>query len=294
MSQPLLGLPEQTFDKLADHVDLICHAGALVDWMRPLDHYVGPNVASVHEVLRLAAQGRGKAIHYVSTVATLPRHAGYEVASDETEYGYATSKYMAETMIAAARWRGAQASVYRLPFVTASSSTGQYRRNRGDFLHNLITGSTDMGAFPFVDASLSGVLPVDYLTQTMAIVMIEDPDRINHDYDFMDSKAPDFNDFVAMICRAVCNEVEVLQIPFLQWREQALRYASQNAERPLARIAALVDGLRDEKDMASMLGGVDTYPGANVFGGEVFPAPEMNQAFVERYVACVKTNDGLW
>ncbi|KAG6359165.1 hypothetical protein INS49_012685 [Diaporthe citri] len=147
MSESLLGLSE-TFDDIADQVDAVFHAAALVDWMRSVEDYIGPNVISTHEVLRMVARGRAKVLHHVSTVSTLPIHAGYGVSKDDHEYGYATSKYTAERMVSAARWRGARAIVYRLPFITASVSTGHFRRDRGDFLHGLIAGSVEIGGFP--------------------------------------------------------------------------------------------------------------------------------------------------
>jgi amino acid adenylation domain-containing protein/thioester reductase-like protein len=172
-SKPLLGLSEEAFNQLADRVDFICHASALVDWMRPLSDYLGPNVVSVHEILRLAACGRGKAVHIISTLATLPMYMGYEVSENEREYGYSTSKYMAERMMAAARWRGAKASVYRVPFVTAAASTGHFRLDRGDFLHNMIAGSLQMGSFPSLGGDLSVIQPVDYLCKTIVAVMVK-------------------------------------------------------------------------------------------------------------------------
>ncbi|KAG8416391.1 hypothetical protein J3458_006981 [Metarhizium acridum] len=168
MAQSYLGLSTEVFDQLADQVDAICHSGALVDWMRPMSDYLGPNMVSTHEVVRLASQGRGKAIHLVSTVGTVPRYLGYDVPKDEYEYYYAASKFMAEKMIAAARWRGARAAIYRIPYVTASAATGHFRLARGDFLHNLIVGSINMGRFPLLDGDLSIVLPVDYLCRTMS------------------------------------------------------------------------------------------------------------------------------
>lgn len=102
LAQPLLGLNEEAFDDLAARVDVVCHSGALVTWMRPLDDYVGPNLVSTHEVLRLASRGRVKAIHVVSTVATLPWHRGHDVSEDEYEFGYGSSKWTAERMVAAA------------------------------------------------------------------------------------------------------------------------------------------------------------------------------------------------
>ncbi|GAA5086085.1 hypothetical protein GCM10023319_32690 [Nocardia iowensis] len=278
LTQPLFGLGERIFDELADRVDAICHSGALVDWMRPLEDYIGPNVVGAHEVLRLASRGRGKAVHLISTFATLPKYLGYEVTEDDREYGYLTSKWMAERMVAAARWRGAKASVYRLPFVGASAGTGHFRLDRGDFLHNLIVGGIAMGSFPSLDADLSAVLPVDYLCQTIAEVVTNDPARTGHDYDFINSHAPSFDSFFELI-GATVGGVEV--VPFAEWQQRALAYATANPTSSLARIAAVLDGLT-EASAAAMLEGLPV--GEHVFGGDRYPSPPVDEQFVRKYV----------
>lgn len=71
-----------------------------------------------------------------------------------------------------------------MPFVSASSSTRHFRLDRGDFLHNLIAGSIQIGSFPLLDADLSTVLPVDYLCRTMVDVVTRDVSRIGQDFGF--------------------------------------------------------------------------------------------------------------
>jgi thioester reductase-like protein len=61
MAQHLSGLSRDAFEDLPDRVDAICHSGALVNWVRPLDNFIDPNIISTHKVLRLASHGRGKA-----------------------------------------------------------------------------------------------------------------------------------------------------------------------------------------------------------------------------------------
>jgi thioester reductase-like protein len=94
MAQPMLGLQEEEFDSPAERVKVICHSGGLVDWVRPLKDYVGPNIVSTHELLRLASQGRSKVLHLVSTMSMLPKYFGYDPKEGDGEYGYGTSKYV--------------------------------------------------------------------------------------------------------------------------------------------------------------------------------------------------------
>jgi amino acid adenylation domain-containing protein/thioester reductase-like protein len=276
-AKPLFGLANAAFDELANCVDAICHSGALVDWMRPLHDYIGPNVISTHEVLRLASCGRGKAVHVISTLATLPIYLGYQVPESEREYGYSTSKYIAERMVAAARWRGAKASVYRVPFVAASAATGHFRVDRGDFLHNLIAGSIQMRSFPCLDADLSVVQPVDYLSETVVAIMVHNRSRIGHDFDFVNKHAVSCNYFFKLMGGDDAGTL----LPFHEWQLRALAYAAAHPRSALARIGTIIDGLADENAAAAMLKGLPT--GKHVLGGDVYPAPLVDEQVARHY-----------
>ncbi|KID96318.1 polyketide synthase, partial [Metarhizium majus ARSEF 297] len=282
LSQPLLGLGEVVFDDLASRVDAILHSGALVDWMRPLDDYIGPNVLGTHEVLRLASCGRAKAIHFISTISTLPIHAGYGLAEHDGEHGYGTSKYLAEKMVVAARFRGAKASSYRLPFVAASAASGHFRLDRGDFLNNLVAGSLDLGAFPLINADLSSVLPVDHLCGTIAAIMTEDRQRVGEDYDFVNPQAPTFKHFFEMMC-AVGGGKEM--VSFGEWHRRALEYAAAHPTSSLARIATVLDGYND-KTVGSLVSGSPV--GTHVLGLDAYRAPPLDEEYVRKYVHCIE------
>lgn len=281
LSQPLLGLCEVVFDDLANRVDAILHSGALVDWMLPLEDYVGPNILGTHEILRLASCGRGKAVHFISTISTLPIHGGYGLTEHDREYGYGTSKYLAERMIVAARFRGANASSYRLPFVAASATNGHFRLDRGDFLNNLITGSLDLGVFPLIDADLSAVLPVDYLCNTIATVMTEDQRRAGEDYDFVNLQAPTFSHFFKVMGAASGDKDTIL---FSEWHRRALEHASAHPKSSLARITTILDGYTDETAGALMKGNP---VGKHVFGLDAYHAPLMDEEYVHKYLDCI-------
>jgi len=280
ITQPLLGMSDQVFDDLSHRVDTICHSGALVDWFRPLQDYVGPNIISTHEVLRLASQGRAKAVHHISTISTLPKHMGFDLKDEDLEYGYGTSKYIAERMVAAARWRGAKAAIYRLPYVTASTTTGHFRQDRGDFLHNFITGCLEMGAFPSVHADMSAVLPVDYLAKTIVAIMIHDAHRLGRDFDFLNTRAPSCTEFFELI-GILGGGKPIQMITFDAWKQRALGYATVHPTSPLARITAVLDGYTDETATA-MFKGLPV--GEHVLGGDDYPAPALNEEFANMYI----------
>ena len=284
ISLPLLGLSPSTYAYLSTTVSTIVHSAALVDWLRPLSSYIGPNLVSTHELLRLAAASiPNKAFHLVSTISTLPLHTGLDlVEGSDAEYGYGTSKYLAERLVAAARWRGARGmTVYRLPYVTASTATGCFRRDKGDFLHNLVVGSLEMGAcFPDVEAGdLAGVLPVDYLARTIVEIVVDGDGyggRSGRDWDFVNPEPLGCGEFFGML-----GAKEV--VPFGEWKARVLEFAERAPGSALARIAAVVDGYTNETATAMLKG--PALVGENVFGADgCCPAPVINEAFVRRYL----------
>ncbi len=108
--QPRLGLSETQWEALAHAVDLIIHNGAVVHWLLPYAKLKPANVLGTAELLRLAAHGRAKHFHYVSTTSVFDtdhHRAAPSVSEDDTlaaspaglAGGYPQSKWVAERMV---------------------------------------------------------------------------------------------------------------------------------------------------------------------------------------------------
>jgi thioester reductase-like protein len=91
LTQPNLGLPQDTFEELARRIDVIHHAGALVNFIYPYSELRAANVTGTRELVRLAGLYRGVPMHYVSTAAVLAGfgRAGVREVSEETPLAYA-------------------------------------------------------------------------------------------------------------------------------------------------------------------------------------------------------------
>lgn len=107
IGEPHLGLDEDTWNGLADTVDLIVHPAALVNHVLPYRQLFGPNVVGTAELIRLALTARIKPVTYVSTVA-VEAGAGMPALGEDADIrgagpvrridqgyanGYATSKW---------------------------------------------------------------------------------------------------------------------------------------------------------------------------------------------------------
>ncbi|MET8976726.1 carboxylic acid reductase [Streptomyces sp. NPDC004539] len=113
LTEPGLGLDEATWDRLAGEVDLIVHAGALVNHVLPYRHLFDANVLGTAELIRLALTGRLKPFAYVSSVAVARSRKGRALDEDsdvraalpvqplDDGYagGYTTSKWAGEVLL---------------------------------------------------------------------------------------------------------------------------------------------------------------------------------------------------
>ncbi|MEU6351074.1 carboxylic acid reductase [Streptomyces sp. NPDC047072] len=139
LGEPRLGLDDDTWHRLSDTVDLVVHAGALVNHVLPYDQLFGPNVVGTAELIRLALSTRLKPVSYVSSVAVC---LGAPALDEDTDIraavpkrrvgegyadGYATGKWAGEVLLREAHERyGLPVGVFRSDILLAHTRyTGQ-------------------------------------------------------------------------------------------------------------------------------------------------------------------------
>ncbi|MEU8761299.1 carboxylic acid reductase [Streptomyces sp. NPDC048659] len=140
MAEPRLGLDEATWDRLADEVDAVVHAGALVNHVLPYPQLFEANVVGTAELIQLALTRRVKPFTYISSVAVATARPG-EPALDETADvraalpemavdggyagGYATSKWAGEVLLREAHdLCGLPVTTFRSNMILAHSRYG--------------------------------------------------------------------------------------------------------------------------------------------------------------------------
>ncbi|MEV7900169.1 thioester reductase domain-containing protein [Streptomyces anulatus] len=138
MAEPRLGLDEAAWDRLADEVDLIVHAGAVVNHLLPYPHLFDANVVGTAEIVRLALTRRTKPITYISSVGVadscvpaLDEDADVRVAIPVLNVdggyagGYATSKWAGEVLLREAHdLCGLPVTAFRSSMILAHSRYG--------------------------------------------------------------------------------------------------------------------------------------------------------------------------
>jgi fatty acid CoA ligase FadD9 len=140
IAEPRLGLDDPTWERLCDDVDLIVHAGALVNHVLPYNHLFEANVVGTAELIRLALTGRVKPFTYISSVAVATSRAGQPALDEDSDVrtaipvqdvdegyagGYATSKWAGEVLLREAHdLCGLPVTTFRSNMILAHSRYG--------------------------------------------------------------------------------------------------------------------------------------------------------------------------
>ncbi|MEZ6134225.1 MAG: thioester reductase domain-containing protein [Pirellulaceae bacterium] len=188
LQMPQLGLPPQGWAWLSQAVDTIFHCGATVNWVMPYDALRNVNVLGTQELLRLACQGRAKAFHFVSSLATCHTTSVVGQVTEQDEslalaagnyLGYAQSKCVAESLVHRASERGLPATIHR-PSLIIGARESAYT-NTEDLLSSMICGCIAMRAAPNLDWVLD-CCTVDFIAEAIVELSLTStvPLRVSH------------------------------------------------------------------------------------------------------------------
>ena len=190
-SERNLGLPPQTWQRLADTVDLIVDPAALVNHVLPYEQLFGPNVLGTAELIRIALTTKLKPFTYLSTVrvgdqiepSAFTEDADIRVVSpkrtvdDSYANGYANSKWAGEVLLREAYdVCGLPVAVFRCDMILADTEyVGQL--NVPDVFTRLMLSVTATGIAPasFYELDKAGHrqrahydgLPVDFIVEAI-------------------------------------------------------------------------------------------------------------------------------
>jgi fatty acid CoA ligase FadD9 len=132
-----LGLDAQTWQRLADTVDLIVDPAALVNHVLPYSELFGPNALGTAELIRIALTGKQKPYTYVSTIgvgdqikpgtftedADIRQISATRSVNDNYANGYGNSKWAGEVLLREAHdLCGLPVAVFRCDMILADTT----------------------------------------------------------------------------------------------------------------------------------------------------------------------------
>jgi amino acid adenylation domain-containing protein/thioester reductase-like protein len=249
LAEPDLGLSPGAFSELARTIDIIYHAGAIVNFIYPYEDLRAANVAGTRELIRLAGLCRGIPIHYVSTTTVLAGFGAMGVRevtedtplayADQLCMGYTQTKFAAEELLRNAGRAGLPVAIYRPLDIVGNQRNGAW--NTATEMCALIRFITDTGVAPDID------LPLDFAPADICAAAIrhisahaEASGRTYH------LASPKYALLGSLVDRLRSHGFAVTTIPFRQWVDELLRYAAKYPAHPMAPFVPLFVDLCEE------------------------------------------------
>jgi amino acid adenylation domain-containing protein/thioester reductase-like protein len=237
LAEPGLGLPEARFRDLGRDLDVIFHAGALVNFIYPYQDLRAANVAGTREIIRLAGLYRGIPVHYVSTTAVLAGLgvAGVHAVTEETpladperlQMGYVETKYVAEELLRNAGRAGLPVAIYRPLDIVGSIDTGAWSTSTE--MCALIRFMTDTGLAPAID------LPLDFVPADVCAAAIRhisaSGNGTGRTYHLASPKQALLG---VLVERLRSRGYQIGDIPFGEWTAELARDAALDPAHPMA------------------------------------------------------------
>lgn len=185
LSQPQLGIDDQTWKTLCEEVDVVIHNGASVHWVKRYNDMVAPNVLSTIEAMKLCNTGKPKLFSFVSSTAVLDTDHYIALSEEQTRTGqgsileeddmqgsrvglgtgYGQTKWVSEQLIREAGRRGLQGTIIRPGYILGDSETGVC--NVDDFLIRMLKGCIQLSSRPRIINTVNAV-PVNHVARVVA------------------------------------------------------------------------------------------------------------------------------
>jgi amino acid adenylation domain-containing protein/thioester reductase-like protein len=291
------GLGSAKFDWLANWSSAIFHLAAKINFCDSYHEHYDTNILGTRNMLRLAARGRRKTFHYVSSIDTWGQ-TGYflgtkRVLEDEPlgphiqgvryDVGYSQSQWTAEGMVRRMRDRGFPIIIYRPGFIIGHSVTGA--SNPDDLVSRLISSCIKLGAWLKIDLDPAYVT-VDYVVKAILHIS-RSTTNIGKSYCLV---APQIEESVSVnkTCSLICQagyKVELTNYPdwIAQLSEKILPDDPLAPVMPLLEEKVLGNFTRLEVSQHSPI--YDSRNAMNALAGSGIHYVTLSSDIIKRYIA---------
>ncbi|PCG86725.1 polyketide synthase [Streptomyces sp. WZ.A104] len=182
--QPHLGLPDERWEALAEGLDAVVSVAAAVDFLRGYRSLRASNVLGPLTLAELAAAGRPKPLHHISSIAVF-NEVGIESMGEDDPVahidalvaGYDKSKWAAEAVLRRAREHGLAVTLLRPGGIGGHTRTGASNpQDLSSGMMSVFSRFRTVPAFRFLNAA-----PVDWVSR-VAVAAICEPEAWGRTY----------------------------------------------------------------------------------------------------------------
>jgi len=212
-----------------------------VDFLHTYAALKPANVDSVLTLLDWTANGRPKAMHYISTFGVIDLKSGPGEISEQTEIsswrglvgGYAQSKWVGDTFARQAQVRGLPVSIYRLGAITGDRLHAIF--NETDLIWRIVRLCAQVGAVP--DAQKPIIMtPADDVARAV-VSLSRDSESHGQIHHLMSSQDICLTDMVPAF-RRIGQQLDV--VPFDHWVERVRDYLLANRDDEMSTVVSIL------------------------------------------------------
>jgi thioester reductase-like protein len=236
LASPLLGMSREQFVRLSVRADLILHAGADTDCLRPYPSLEPANVQATSELIRLA-KPRRIPLHFLSTISVIAGlgAAGVRMVSEGTPLAhaerlgtdFARSKWVAERLLRNAGADGLPITIYRVDGVAGTVC------NAGSAVDSLARTMIGSGLTPDIDVSLD-VVPAGYLAAAISYLIASRP-ACRETYHLTAAQPTSLKKLCQILTEA---EYDLREVPHSAWYGQLVGADGARETSPFTAIPA--------------------------------------------------------
>jgi thioester reductase-like protein/amino acid adenylation domain-containing protein len=300
LSRLRFGLSEARFQELARTIDVIIHNGALVNFIYSYHEHKTTNVAGTQEVLRLAAQEKVKAVHFVSTLSVF--HTGQhddgtvfgeDADLDETGVpfgGYAQSKWVGEKLVLLAAERGLPVAIYRPGLVSGDSRSGGW--NTADMMSTMALACMALGAVPDLEVDVD-IVPVDYVSKALVTLVLgrggsrTAPTATGQIFNLSNPGTIPYRHLLAWVNAA---GLPLRALPFEQWRQMLVEMAQQLGAESWNPFLPLLDEVTAEQVFMPTFDCHNTLQGLS---GSDVTCPPVGPVLLQTYLSFLQSSSHI-
>ena len=222
LSQPRFGLGQEEYQQLSEHIDLIFHCAAAVNYVYTYTAIKPHTVDGTREVIKFACHAKTKPIQFISSNGIFPggddmpylENSDIDSFVDRLEGGYNQAKWVAERLIWSAMSRGLPACIFRPGNIGHHSVTGVVNPN--DFQTMIIKACLRSRCVPIAPEWLFEMTPVDFLATAIAKIA-EDPAHLGKVYNVVQQDPVSADQvFTYMMSNGYVTD----RVPLPEWRSR--------------------------------------------------------------------------
>ncbi|WP_409523622.1 thioester reductase domain-containing protein [Nitrincola sp. MINF-07-Sa-05] len=209
ISKPNLGLDEETFQKLAEDMDLVMHSAANVSLIASFEKLAPVNLDGTRQVIAFCLKGNCPLL-FVSSFSVIGNQLYHEVILHENELdigqgfeelGYERSKFCAEQLVREATNQGLRWSIVRPGNIWGDSETGCYplfeTKVRGIY-YEMILALVETG-YSYPSSESFDISPVDFVAKASLHVAMNLELSCFQTYHLTNPEPIDFNQLMSLI-----------------------------------------------------------------------------------------------